>query len=271
VRQKSSLLLWRSCREATDEVPLTLPWRIVWITGASTGIGAEVAKQLAEQGVVVAVSARKAEALAAAAASNTNIKPYPLDVTDENAVASTFSSIEKDLGPVDLIIAAAGTYSPVSLDDFKPQPFRTMYEVNYLGVINVLTAAMPIFRTRKKGHLSWIASVSGYRGLPKAAAYGPTKAALINLAESLKPELARDGITVTVINPGFVKTPLTDQNDFEMPFLMEVEDAARKTIKGLAKGKFEVAYPAPFVRILKFARILPYRAYFWLINKYILK
>jgi short-subunit dehydrogenase len=249
----------------------TLPWRIVWITGASTGIGAEVAKQLAAQGVTVAVSARKAEALAAAAASNTNIKPYPLDVTDEKSVASTFASIERDLGPIDLIIAAAGMYDPVTLDTFSPKPFRSMYEVNYLGVINVLSAAMTAFRARKKGHLSWIASVSGYRGLPKAAAYGPTKAALINLAESLKPELAREGITVSVINPGFVKTPMIGQNDFEMPFLMEVEDAARETIAGLAKSKFEVAYPARFVRILKFGRILPYRLYFWLINKYVLK
>jgi short-subunit dehydrogenase len=249
----------------------TLPWRIVWITGASTGIGAEVAKQLASQGITVAVSARKAEALSAAAAANANIKPYPLDVTDEKAVATTFASIERELGEIDLIIAAAGTYDPVTLDTFSPQPFRNMYAVNYLGVVNVLSAAMAAFRARRKGHLSWIASVSGYRGLPKAAAYGPTKAALINLAESLKPELAREGITVSVINPGFVKTPMIGQNDFEMPYLMEVEDAARQTISGLARGQFEVAYPAPFVRILKFGRILPYRLYFWLINKYVLK
>jgi short-subunit dehydrogenase len=262
---------WRRWREAPDEVPLTLPWRIVWITGASTGIGAEVAKQLAAQGVTVAVSARKADALAAAAATNPNIKAYPLDVTDEHAVAATFAAIERALGPIDLIIAAAGAYDPVSLDTFTPKPFRSMYEVNYLGVINVLAAAMPTFRTRRKGHLSWIASVSGYRGLPKAAAYGPTKAALINLAESLKPELAREGITVSVINPGFVKTPMISQNDFEMPFLMEVEDAGRATIAGLAKGKFEVAYPTPFVAILKFARILPYRFYFALVSRFVLK
>lgn len=202
---------------------------------------------------------------------NANIKPYRLDVTNEIAVAAAFTDIERDLGPIDLIVAAAGTYSPVTLDDFSPKPFRTMYEVNYLGVVNVLSAALPVFRARKKGHLSWIASVSGYRGLPKAAAYGPTKAALINLAELLKPELAREGVSVTVINPGFVKTPMTRQNDFEMPFLMDVEDAARATIAGLAKGKFEVAYPKPFVAILKFARLLPYRLYFALVNKFVLK
>ena len=119
--------------------------------------------------------------------------------------------------------------------------------------------------------MSWIASVSGYRGLPKAAAYGPTKAALISLAESLKPELALKGIAVSIINPGFVETPMTSKNDFPMPFLMKPEDAAQRTIAGLAKGKFEIAYPTRFVAILKFMRILPYSLYFWLVTKTTLK
>lgn len=247
------------------------PWKVVWITGASTGIGAEVARQLARAGVTVATSARKAEVLETEARSNVNLKPYPLDVTDAGAVAETFARIERDHGKVDLIIAGAGTYAPLSLDAFTPQPFRSMYEVNYLGVINVLSAVLPVLRARRDGHIAWIASVAGYRGLPKAAAYGPTKAALINLAESLKPELEADGVSVSVINPGFVKTPLTAQNDFEMPYLMEVEEAARLTIAGLATGRFEVAYPAPFVRILKVARLLPYRLYFSLIRRFVLK
>jgi len=247
---------------------MALPWRVVWVTGASTGIGAELAKQLAAEGVQVAASARNAEALAAL---GRNIHSYPLDVTDEAKVADTLARIERDLGQIDLIIAGAGTYTPASAADFRPEMFRRMYEVNYLGVINVLAAALPVFRARRSGHLSWIASVSGYRGLPKAAAYGPTKAALINLAESLKPELDRDGVKVSVINPGFVRTPMTAQNDFEMPFLMEPADAARATIAGLAKGKFEVAYPTPFVAILKIARVLPYRLFFWISRKYLLK
>ncbi len=250
---------------------MTLPWTRVWITGASSGIGAEVASQLAKAGVTVAISARKAELLDAAARLQPHLKAYPLDVTDAVAVADTFSRIERELGPVDLVIAAAGTYAAVAPGSFTPQPFRTMYEVNYLGVIHVLAAVLPAFRARRSGHISWIASVAGYRGLPKAAAYGPTKAALINLAESLKPELARDGITVSVINPGFVRTPLTAQNDFEMPYLMDVKDAGAATIDGLQRGRFEVAYPRPFVRILKIGRILPYRLYFWLVNRYILK
>ena len=247
---------------------MALPWRVVWVTGASTGIGAEICKQLAAQGVNVAASARGVEALSQL---GSGIKPFPLDVTDEAAVAETFARIERDMGSIDLVIAGAGTYTPASASDFRTEMFRRMYEVNYLGVINVLAAALPAFRARRGGHLSWIASVSGYRGLPKAAAYGPTKAALINLAESLKPELDRDGVKLSVINPGFVRTPMTAQNDFEMPFLMEPADAARATISGLAKGKFEIAYPAPFVAILKIGRLLPYRLFFWISRKYLLK
>ena len=213
-----------------------LPWRVVWITGASTGIGAAVARQLAEGGVTVAASARSLDTLAALSTENPLIKAYGLDVTDAKAVATTFAAIEHDLGLVDLVIAGAGNYAPVSLYNFSPAPFRQMYEVNYLGVINVLAAVLPAFRARRRGHISWIASVAGYVGLPKAAAYGPTKAALINLAESLKPELEQDGVTVSVINPGFVRTPMTANNDFPMPFLMEPDEAARQTIAGLRAG-----------------------------------
>jgi short-subunit dehydrogenase len=247
---------------------MALPWRLVWVTGASTGIGADICRQLAAEGVIVAASARNAEALKAL---GQNIHAYPLDVSNESAVADTFAEIEKSHGQIDLIIAGAGTYTPASAADFQTKMFRQMYEVNYLGVVNMLAAVLPTFRARRAGHLSWIASVSGYRGLPKAAAYGPTKAALINLAESLEPELRRDGVKVSVINPGFVRTPMTSINDFEMPFLMEPADAARATIAGLAKGKFEIAYPTPFVAIMKFGRLLPYSIYLWVSRKYLLK
>lgn len=252
-------------------IPTALPWRVVWITGASTGIGAEIARQLCAAGVTVSASARSADKLKDLAQACPGLRTYVVDVTDAARVAEVFQSIEGELGPVDLVIAAAGTYAPLVLDDFSPAPFRSMYETNYLGVINVLSAVLPVLRARRKGHVTWIASVAGYRGLPKAAAYGPTKAALINLAESLKPELEADGISVSVINPGFVRTPLTAQNDFPMPFLMEVEDAARRTIAGLAAGKFEIAYPGRFVALLKFARLLPYRLYFALIRRAVLK
>jgi short-subunit dehydrogenase len=250
---------------------MSLPWRVVWITGASTGIGAEVARQLAEAGVMVATSARNGETLAANATQNPNLRPYPLDVTDAAAVGEVFLRIERDIGAVNLVIAGAATYKPVTANTFDAADFERMYRVNYLGVINVLAATLPVFRKRRAGHISWIASVAGYRGLPKAAGYGPTKAALINLAECLRPELETEGVCISVINPGFVRTPMTADNDFEMPFLMDVKDAAAKTIAGLATGRFEVAYPTPFVAILKFARLLPYRVYFALVRRYVLK
>jgi short-subunit dehydrogenase len=250
---------------------MKLPWRVVWITGASMGIGAAVARQLAARGVVVALSARSTDALNAMAAGNPNLKSYPLDVTDTRAVADCFHRIERDLGTIDLVIAGAGVYAPATSAEFQIDAFKRMYEVNYLGVVNVLAAILPVFRARRAGHISWIASVAGYRGLPKSAAYGPTKAALINLAESIKPELEQDGIVVSVINPGFVKTPMTSVNDFPMPFIMDVEDAARATIEGLRKQKFEVAYPGRFVVLLKVARILPYAWYFWLVKRFVLK
>ena len=244
-----------------------LPWKLVWITGASTGIGREVALQLAARGVTVAVSARSAEKLEG---MGENIKPYPLDVTDAAAVAKTIAQIEAELGPIDLALMGAGAYAPIAMDQIKPELFASIMNVNYMGVVNAVAALVPIMRQRGRGHIAWIASVSGYRGLPKASAYGPTKAALINLAESLKPELGALGLTVSVVNPGFVETPMTKANDFPMPFLMTPQDAARRTIDGLAKGKFEVAYPTRFVAILKFTRLLPYVIYFWLIKRAVL-
>jgi short-subunit dehydrogenase len=222
-------------------------------------------------GVKVAVSGRRAEPLQALAAESANITAFPLDVTDATAVAQTFARIEQALGPLDLAVLAAGTYHPVNGREFAAKPYLEMMGTNYGGVIHGLAALLPAMRARRRGHVAWIASVAGYRGLPKASAYGPSKAALINLAESLKPELEADGITISVINPGFVKTPLTAQNDFPMPFLMEAPDAARMAISGLAQRKFEIAFPRPFVMLLKIARMLPYRAYFHLIRRHVLK
>ncbi len=235
-----------------------LPWQRVWIIGASTGIGFEIAKQLAAAGVEVAASARNVDHLAGLA----HIHPFKLDVTNAASVAKTFQNIGDNLGPVDLVIGAAGKYKPVFSQELSLEDFRSTLDVNYMGVINMLDAVLPAFRARRSGHVAWIASVAGYLGLPKSAAYGPTKAALINLAEGLKPELEKFNITTSVINPGFVRTPMTDGNDFPMPFLMEPDEAARRTIEGLAKGKFEIAYPTRFVLILKTLRLLPNWAFF---------
>lgn len=243
-------------------------WKIAWITGASTGIGREIALQLAAAGVKVAVSARSVDKLQNLGA---NIYPFPLDVTNASAAQETLKLIEQTLGQVDLTVFAAGTYSEVAATEIDPKLFASIMSTNYLGTINCLSAVMPKMLARKQGHISWIASVTGYRGLPKAAAYGPSKAALISLAESLKPELDQHGITISVINPGFVETPMTAKNDFPMPFLMRPQDAATRTLEGLANKKFEITYPLRLVIILKFARLLPYNLYFWLIKKLILR
>ena len=245
-----------------------LPWKVAWVTGASTGIGRDVALQLSAAGVKVAASARSAEKLAALGSS---VLAVPLDVTDAAACREAVNRIESELGPIDLAVLGAGTYTPVSLDNLDPALFAQTMDTNYMGVVNCLSALAPRMVARGQGHLSWIASVAGYMGLPKAAAYGPTKAALINLAESLYPEMKLKGVRVSVINPGFVETPLTAQNDFEMPFLMKPEEAARRTIDGLRSGDFEIAYPRRFVTILKAVRALPYPAFFRVITRAVLK
>ncbi len=245
-----------------------LPWKVAWVTGASTGIGREIALQLAASGVKVAASARSVEKIASL---GPGILAIPLDVTDLAACRAAVAEVESRLGPVDLAVLGAGTYTPVAIDDLDPARFAHMMDTNYMGVVNCVAALAPGMMARGSGHLSWIASVAGYVGLPKAAAYGPTKAALINLAESLEPEMGLKGVAVSVINPGFVETPLTAQNDFPMPFLMKADDAARRTIAGLAAGKFEIAYPRRFVAILKALRLLPYPLFFRLIRRAVLK
>lgn len=245
-----------------------LPWKTAWVTGASTGIGREIVLQLKAAGVKVAASARSPEKLAAL---GDGIVAIPLDVTDAEACKRAAERAEAELGPIDLVVLGAGTYSPVAIDDIDPRLFAHTMDTNYMGVVNCLAAVSPRMLARGSGHISWIASVAGFVGLPKAAAYGPTKAALINLAESLEPEMKLRGVRISVINPGFVATPLTAQNDFEMPFLMQPDEAARRTIEGLAAGRFEIAYPRRFVAILRALKALPYPVFFRLITRSVLK
>lgn len=246
----------------------SLPWKTAWVTGASTGIGREIVLQLTAAGVNVAASARSAEKLGA---FGPGIVSIPLDVTDADACRAAAERIESELGPIDLVVLGAGTYAPVAIDSIDPKLFAHTMETNYMGVVNCLAAVAPRMMARGKGQISWIASVAGFMGLPKAAAYGPTKAALINLAECLEPEMKLKGVRISVINPGFVATPLTAQNDFDMPFLMQPDEAARRTIAGLAEGRFEIAYPRRFVAILRILRALPYPLFFRFITRFVLK
>jgi short-subunit dehydrogenase len=242
----------------------TLPWKTVWLTGASTGIGRDVALQLARAGVKVAASARSAEALAKLSAEHVGISAFPLDVTDAAATKDVAAQVTATLGPIDLAIFNAGVWHPMSAAEYSSEKARDSMAVNYFGVTHCLAAVMPGMITRGSGHLAFVSSVAGYRGLPNSSGYSPSKAAVISLAECLKPDLARHGVKLTVINPGFVDTPMTSVNKFPMPFIIKSEDAARRIIAGLKTGRFEVAFPWQLVAMLKFARIVPYPLYFWL-------
>ena len=246
-------------------------WQRAWITGASMGMGREMALLLAQKKVHVALSARSKDKLNAMAQNSDRLSAFPLDVTDRAAVRATVGQIEQDVGPLDLAILNAGIWEPVELDNFDASIFEHAMRVNYFGVIYALEALLPRMIERGAGHIVLIGSVSGYRGLQKAAAYGPTKAALINLAETLKLDTERHGIQISIVNPGYVDTPMTEKNDYEMPFIMSAEKAARKIVSGLERGKFEIAFPIRLVRPLRILRILPNALFFWLARRFISK
>jgi NAD(P)-dependent dehydrogenase (short-subunit alcohol dehydrogenase family) len=238
--------------------------RCVWITGGGSGIGRSLALALASRGRRVVISGRNQARLegVAAEASGTGIIPITLDVTEASALTRRVSEIEARAGPIEMAFLNAGDYSPMSLDDFDGALFQHLIEVNYLGVVNCLQALLPVMLPRHTGQILISGSLSGYRGLPGAAPYGASKAALINMAESLRPELLRQGIRLRLINPGFVRSELTDKNDFHMPFLIDPEQAAREILKRLPKDGFEITFPTPFALIMKLMRCLPYRLYF---------
>jgi short-subunit dehydrogenase len=239
-------------------------WTTAWITGASTGIGRALALELARSGVKVAASARSIDKLAELARGHVNITPFPLDVADAAAGAHAVRDIEAHLGHIDLAVLNAGVWEPMSSRNFSAAKAASTMAVNYVGVVNGVEALLPPMREHGRGHIALVASVAGYRGMsPLTAAYGPSKAALINLAECLRADLAAQGITVSVINPGYVATPMTGVNRFPMPFIISAEDAARRIVRGLEKGKFEIAFPWQLVSLMKLGRLLPYPLYFW--------
>lgn len=248
---------------------MSLPWKTAWITGASSGIGRELALALARRGIVVAASARSRDALEALAAEagadprSARILPTPLDVTDRTAVAAAAEAVIRVFrGPPDLVVLNAGTYLPMAAETFDAARFRTQVEVNLMGTVHMLEALLPACLAARRGHIAIVASVAGYRGLPTSAAYGATKAALINLAESLKYDCDRAGVKLQLVNPGFVETPLTAKNEFAMPHLMPVGKAVARMIAGLQRGRFEITFPRRFTWQLKLLRLLPYRLYF---------
>lgn len=240
----------------------------IWITGGGSGIGRALARSFARDGHHVAISGRRNASLVETAASDpTAIHCHPLDVTDRTAVDRTIDAIERSQGQIDIAVLNAAAYKLIWVSDFDRDVFRGIVETNLIGVANALAPLLDRMRARRAGTIVIMASVAGYAGLPGAAAYGATKAALINMAESLYPEAKRFGIRITVVNPGFVETPLTAGNDFEMPFIINTDEACRRIRRGIESGRFEIAFPRRFVLLLKLARLLPYRLYFKLTER----
>jgi len=242
---------------------------IAWVTGASSGIGREVAAQLAAAGWTVAISARRPDELASLAALHPGkMIIATLDITDEAAVKAAVTKIESEAGlPIVRAILNAGTYLRDTAPDFDSEKFKTQIDVNLLGTAHCLAAIMPQMLAAKRGQIGIVASLAGLAGLPGAVTYSTTKAGLLAMAQSLKFDLDRANVGISVILPGFVKTPLTDKNKFPMPYLMEVADAAKTMIAGLDRDKFLIAFPAGLAWPLRFLRILPAPVYFALVSR----
>ena len=247
------------------------PWTTAWVTGASTGIGRELVIQLAAAGVRVAATARSADKLADLAKASPNILPIPCDVTDRAAMRVAHEQIRAVFGRIDLAILNAGVWDQSPASRFDAGRAAETLAVNYLGLANAVEPLVAEMVARKGGHIAFVSSVAGYRGLPLASYYAPSKAAAISLAEVLQGELPRHGIKVSLINPGFVETSMTAVNKFPMPYMIQADDAARRILRGLQKGKFEFVFPWQMTAMMKFARLLPYPAYFWLVRNVIAK
>ena len=236
----------------------------IWLVGASTGIGAAVARELAGRGARLALSSRKADKLAALGIANALL--LPCDATDTTSLATARRNLLEAWGAVDLVVYLAGDYVPMRADQFDLAIAERVVAVNFTGAMRLAATILPDLRTG--GGIAFVASVAGYRGLPKALCYGPGKAALIHFAEVLHLDLAPKGIGVWVINPGFVATPLTAQNDFSMPALLTPEQAAKAMVDGFGSANFEIHFPKRFTRIMKLLAHLPYRWYFPLIRRF---
>jgi NAD(P)-dependent dehydrogenase (short-subunit alcohol dehydrogenase family) len=238
---------------------------VAWVTGASSGIGRAVSLELARRGYVVAATARRLpelEALAREADGRGHILPVVGDVTDPAGIEAAVEAIESQHGPIALAFLNAGTFFQDQRGVFDAEMVRRTFDINVGGVANCLQPVLARMTARGRGQVAINASVAGYGGLPTSAAYGATKAALINMTESLRFTMGLSGVTMQIVNPGFVFTPLTDKNTFPMPFLIPVEDAARRICDGFERGGFEIAFPRRMAWLLKVVNLLPYALYF---------
>jgi len=242
----------------------------VWIIGASSGIGAALAQALLAAGARVALSARNAEGLAAVAAGARpgQVLVLPLDVTHEEQLPAALGSIDASWSGLDLVVVLAGSHRSIRAWELTAAEARSLVETNLTGAMNACAVVIPYLLRAGSGGITLVSSVAGYGGLPTSLVYGATKAALINFAETLYLDLAPRGIGVYLVNPGFVRTPLTDKNEFRMLALISAQEAAGEMIRGFAAGRFEIHFPKRFTLWLKFMKLLPYRLYFLVVRKF---
>ena len=237
--------------------------RRVWIVGASSGIGAALAAELNARGARLALSARSGGRLQELAAGFDGVLVLPLDVTDPGAFTLAMLQILDAWGGVDVVILSAGTYMPMRAWDLTVDTARQTVHTNLLGVVDGVAAVVPQLLRQRGGAIAIVGGAAGYRGLPEALAYGPSKAALINFAETLFRDLAPRGVSVFLLTPGFIRSPQRVAcMDFEMPALVAAPVAARSILRGMSRGVFEIHFPQRFPFLLKLLRWLPYRMYF---------
>tara|TARA_Y100001970_G_scaffold272291_1_gene368794 strand:- start:1013 stop:1765 length:753 start_codon:yes stop_codon:yes gene_type:complete len=240
----------------------------IWITGASSGIGKSLALRFANEGWQVAASARRENLLNEISRSNKNIFSFPLDVTDSEKCKDVFNKIKEKFNEIDISVFCTGIHDPSSEKKFDLESIRKIMNVNFFGTINSVNAVYDYYREKKSGHISIVSSVAGYRGLPAGGAYCASKAALTNYAESLYFDMKRFNVRVSVVSPGFIKTPMTDQNDFTMPMIKSAEFAAEEMFKGLTKSNsFEIHFPKQFTYLMKILKIMPNWLYLKIVKK----
>ena len=242
--------------------------KTIWITGGSTGIGKALAIKFASNGWNVAISARRENLLQEISDNNENIFSYPLDVTNKSQCKEVFNKIKSKFQNVDICFFSTGTWDPKKEKDIDVEQIEDVFKVNFFGTLNSIKAVEEYFKNKQDGIITIVSSIAGYRGLPNSTGYGPSKSALNNLAESLYFDFKRSNVRVCLVSPGFIKTPMTDKNDFKMPFLKTTEYAANKIYDGLInKNNFEIHFPKSLTLILKLFSFLPSKLYFGLIGK----
>ena len=242
--------------------------KTIWITGGSTGIGKALAIKFANEGWNVAISARRENLLEEISNEYENISSFPLDVTKKENCKEVFNLIKNKFESIDICFFSTGTWDPKKEKDIDVEQIENVFKVNFFGTLNSIKAVEEYFKNKKSGTITIVSSIAGYRGLPNSTGYGPSKSALNNLAESLYFDFGRSNVRVCLVSPGFIKTPMTDKNDFNMPFLKTPEYAAEKIYDGLVnKNSFEIHFPKSLTMILKILGFLPNKIYFGLIGQ----